>query len=313
MLAARPLATDPGRALALATEALRENADPGEPYDRRIAGLARELEDGSASGTLLVARDTVVGVALWSDESPLGATVEVVHLGPGLRDRAGYLAALDVVVGAAGPIAFLPGRFAGVPDPELAEWLAERGYAPFERTEMRYPPDRPPPPDRPVLGVSVAPVEPRDRPALIALHERAYAAGFDRYLFLVDLDPAVDARRQIDDLLGGRWGEFLGGASAVARANGAVIGASLVVRAAYGPLLADVMVDPGHRGRGVGRCLVGANLRALRARGESVAVLNVTEGNGPAVRLYARIGFVRTLGPGRGFYATARIPVPPRA
>jgi len=84
-----------------------------------------------------------------------------------------------------------------------------------------------------------------------------------------------------------------------------------VVRASYGPLLISVMVDPSAQGRGIGRTLVLANLHALRARGETFAALNVTEGNDRAVRLYEHLGFVRSLGPEHAWYSVAAVPAGP--
>jgi ribosomal protein S18 acetylase RimI-like enzyme len=60
-------------------------------------------------------------------------------------------------------------------------------------------------------------------------------------------------------------------------------------------VLYDIVVDPAHRGRGVGRVLLDATLDALQAKGAPRVVLSTAEGNKPAQRLFARAGFRRTM------------------
>ena len=52
-------------------------------------------------------------------------------------------------------------------------------------------------------------------------------------------------------------------------------------------------VDPGERGTGLGRALTLAGLHYLRDRGLTEAMLYADEDNGPAIRLYEGLGFVR--------------------
>ncbi len=59
--------------------------------------------------------------------------------------------------------------------------------------------------------------------------------------------------------------------------------------------LYDIVVDPAHRGLGVGRMLLDATLAALRARGAPRVVLSTAEGNASAQRLFERAGFRRTM------------------
>jgi len=60
-------------------------------------------------------------------------------------------------------------------------------------------------------------------------------------------------------------------------------------------VLQDVIVDPEHRGRGVGRLLVDAALAYLRSRGAPRVVLSTAARNGPAQRLFASVGFRPTM------------------
>jgi ribosomal protein S18 acetylase RimI-like enzyme len=60
-------------------------------------------------------------------------------------------------------------------------------------------------------------------------------------------------------------------------------------------VLYDIVVDPAHRGYGVGRMLLDATLVALKARGAPRVVLSTAERNESAQRLFARAGFRRTM------------------
>jgi ribosomal protein S18 acetylase RimI-like enzyme len=60
-------------------------------------------------------------------------------------------------------------------------------------------------------------------------------------------------------------------------------------------VLQDLVVDPAHRGQGVGRALLDAALQALAAKGAPRVVLSTAERNEPAQRLFASAGFRRTM------------------
>ena len=60
-------------------------------------------------------------------------------------------------------------------------------------------------------------------------------------------------------------------------------------------VLHDIVVDPAHRGRHVGRVLLEATLAALAKRGVPRVVLSTAERNEPAQRLFERAGFRRTM------------------
>ncbi len=57
----------------------------------------------------------------------------------------------------------------------------------------------------------------------------------------------------------------------------------------------DLVVDPGQRGRGVGRLLLEAALAYLKSRGAPRVVLSTAERNLPAQRLFASLGFRPTM------------------
>jgi ribosomal protein S18 acetylase RimI-like enzyme len=89
----------------------------------------------------------------------------------------------------------------------------------------------------------------------------------------------------------------------VADDNGDVIGYSYAsiegfdYMALRGPaaVLQDIIVDPEFRGHGVGRLLLAATLADLKSRGAPRVVLTTAEGNEAAHRLFADVGFRRTM------------------
>lgn len=89
----------------------------------------------------------------------------------------------------------------------------------------------------------------------------------------------------------------------VAQDHGDVIGYAYAAVEGYdymalrGPagVLHDVIVDAEHRGRGIGRLLIGAALEFLRSRGVPLVVLSTADRNVAAQRLFARMGFRRTM------------------
>jgi ribosomal protein S18 acetylase RimI-like enzyme len=60
-------------------------------------------------------------------------------------------------------------------------------------------------------------------------------------------------------------------------------------------VLYDIVVDPAHRGKGIGRTLLDETLRQLEARGVPRVVLSTAEKNEEAQRLFAHAGFRRTM------------------
>ena len=60
-------------------------------------------------------------------------------------------------------------------------------------------------------------------------------------------------------------------------------------------VLYDIVVDPAHRGRGIGRTLLDATMAALRERGAPRVLLSTAQQNVPAQRLFEGAGFRRTM------------------
>lgn len=310
-----PLTSDLPAAIELCRQAIVAaftRSGPADDAEPRIATLTERIRTGQLTeGRLCRLRGEAVGLALWDTGHPRGIIVQALYLKPGVARPPTYEAFLDALGVLVGPSVFSPGGLVGLSDEEESALMRTRGYERFSRSEMRWSPRVELPPLGTPIGIEIRPVDAQDEPAVSALHLAAFGGTFDQYMYLSDPDPVTDAHRGVREMISGRYGEFLGWASAMAESRGRPVGASLVVRAPYGPLLISVMVERAAQGSGIGRALVLANLHALRARGESVAVLNVTEGNARAVRLYEHLGFVRTLGPEHSWYSRAAVPVAP--
>jgi ribosomal protein S18 acetylase RimI-like enzyme len=310
-----PISTDVRAALELSRAAI-------------IAAFSRSLSAAEAEPTVAAMADRIrrnaiddgrlvrhygrpVGFVYWETGHPSGITLQQAYLTPGEGRPTDYAAVLDLVGATEGSIVFSPGGLVGLSEEEENVLMRSRGFERFSRSEMRWPPATMPPLAATDSRLRIRSVRPEDELAVARLHLAAFSGTFDQYLYLSDVDPAVDAARTVGEMMQGRFGEFLGAESSFAEWEGRPVGASLAVRAPYGPLLISVMVDPSVQGHGVGRSLVLANVRSLRARGETVIALNVTEGNWHAVRLYEHLGFVRTIGPEHTWYSRAAIPVAP--
>ena len=89
----------------------------------------------------------------------------------------------------------------------------------------------------------------------------------------------------------------------VAETDGRVIGYAYAALEGYdymalrGPagVIHDLVVDPTHRGHGVGRLLLDATVAQLTSRGAPRIVLFTAEKNHAAQRLFARLGFRPTM------------------
>jgi ribosomal-protein-alanine N-acetyltransferase len=308
-LAIAPFPRDLPTSLALAADAVRVRLAPGEDLRDLLPPIESSIRSASASGGLLVSEGETRGFVLWEPAGPLGVSVRLLYLTPPNADRERYRDALDLTERAAGRIAFAPGPLAGLSDEEESEVMAERGFAPYGRSEMAFPPAASTPVVSAPAGTDVRPVRPADEPQLARLHERAYENHLDRYLSLEALDPAHDADRQVRHYFAGRWGDLLSPGSSVVTLDGRIGAATIAVRRSAHILILDVMSEPTLQGKGLGRAALASAVRALRDRGENAIVLNVTEGNERALRLYAHLGFVRTIGPSKEWYDARRMPV----
>ncbi len=150
-------------------------------------------------------------------------------------------------------------------------------------------------------AATVRPATPGDLPAigrlgalLVRLHHE-----FDPQRFIA---PTPRTEQGYASFLGSQFAEP-NVVILVAEQDGAVLGYTYSGVEGYdymslrGPagMLYDIVVDPEHRGRGVGRMLLDSTLEALKALGAPRVVLSTAERNETAQRLFARAGFRRTM------------------
>ena len=153
----------------------------------------------------------------------------------------------------------------------------------------------------PAPDVIVRPATPADLPRIGRLGA-----------LLVDTHHGFDSRRFLaaSDGTPARYASFLGTqlenpdvSILVAEESGEVVGYAYASIEGYdymslrGPaaLLQDLIVEPGHRRRGVGRRLLDAMLDHLKARGAPLVVLSTAHRNETAQRLFAQAGFRPTM------------------
>jgi ribosomal protein S18 acetylase RimI-like enzyme len=150
-------------------------------------------------------------------------------------------------------------------------------------------------------SATIRPAGPADLPVLgrLGAHLVRVHHDFDAQRFLAPMPGIEDAYagflgKQLEEpsvviLVAESGGEVLGYTYAAVEGND-----YMALRGPAG-VLHDIVVDPGHRARGVGRMLLDATLAALEARGAPRVVLSTAERNESAQRLFARAGFRRTM------------------
>ena len=184
----------------------------------------------------------------------------------------------------------------GFTEEEEVEFARRFAAAPnttvIERSRM----DRPVPPALPGTslpdppGMERVPVRSIPIEAFAELDWRSFLGTPDENLIA---DTPEENREGLAEVLDGSIGRIVDEAStALVDDSGALIGA--IVTAELDPrsaIFLDLLVEPSHRHRGLGRFLMAWGLRALTALGYSTVRLWVTEANRPARRLYDQLGF----------------------
>jgi predicted N-acetyltransferase YhbS len=133
-----------------------------------------------------------------------------------------------------------------------------------------------------------------DLEAIVHLYARAFTDRPGEFWVWSSPDPEADAREYLAQYIGpdGSWSlDFVPGASAIWESEGAVVGAVLV-ESTVGrlPTVANLMVDPDHQRRGIGRRLMQHALQTLDVTNPGPVELVAIRGGAP-FQLYQELGF----------------------
>jgi len=272
-----------------ARRALAEREDA--PSGDWVLETARDLASGAKPGWYLPGG----GVAFYARRGP-SAFGHVHATGARPPDAAGQLA--DAVLDGLPPdVASINFGFSGLTAEDerrvVARLLRRPGGRSIGRRAMehslsaadeRFPPALP-------RGVREVPVGDVTVDALTDLDVRSFRGSPDE--LLIGANP-TEYRYVIETILAGQLGRFVDEASTalIESAPVRLVGAVLTVeQSVHRAILVDLLVDPEHRRRGLGRYLLAWALRALRGLGYETARLWVTDDNTPALTLYAAFDF----------------------
>ncbi len=132
------------------------------------------------------------------------------------------------------------------------------------------------------LDPTIRKLRPADRDALAQLMLDAYVGTID-----YEGETLAEAVEEVDD--------WLRGSPMLVDSYGAVIGelmvsAVLIMALEDLPRITYVVTDPDQKRAGLGRAVVEAALRSLRAAGHQRVILYITKGNTASERLFAAVG-----------------------
>ena len=257
-----------------------------------IVSLREGVRAGRVDGALSIGpKDEAVAIATWDTGPELPRRVSWYFsrgydAAPAVE---GFLRSLE----ASGPLLGVWEPGPGLVPEAAGPVLAAAGFVRTLRRDLVFPADVPlPPRPGPAAEGPLRPLALSDEPALARLLGRAYADNpTDRALFMMHADPVEEMRASVHALLHGGVGVWRADASFAVEAGGALAAATIVTDL-NGPLVAEVMTDPGHRRHGLARRLLTESLYRLRASGAARPRLVVTEGNDRAEALYRSLGFV---------------------
>ncbi|MCI4352641.1 MAG: GNAT family N-acetyltransferase [Thermoplasmata archaeon] len=314
----RPLQEDPegaSRLLEVAEAAARATGSNMEAEG--LAAQRKGVQERKRSGGLLRDPDGPVwGVAVWTSIEGLGRRVSPIYLAEDHQNPAGwtrFLASLLESPDPAGRVLLFSAPMPGFSDQEARAFLVPRGFHPYHRYGLKFPPGSPLP-DAPALPLRtgrIRTVGPADLEGLAILNTASYARSIDRFLFATANEPLVGARRILQSLFEGEYGTFVGDASFGLELAGELRGATIVTRRPTHLLLADVEVHPSVQGQGHARRLIRATLEAVARDSTTPLVLAVTEESPKALRLYRDLGFVVQDGPFTFWADTAALGISP--
>lgn len=280
----KPLRRDPESGLALLSEAASEARTAGDRQESEGWESQREaVRDGKLPGTLAYGSDgRAWGMAVWTALGARGRRVSPIYLTKARQNPTGwteFLTALLEQEDPDGPVLLLNAPMTGFAESDALELLAPRGFHPFHRYAMVFPPGTALPADatRSLEGGRVRTVRKKDLDSLAQLTATCYANSAERFLFGAEFEALAAARTLLTTLLDGQFGPFMPEASFALEIDGQIMGATLVTHRPTHNLLADVEVHPTLQGQGHARRLIRATLQALSGDPTTPLGLSVTQ------------------------------------
>jgi GNAT superfamily N-acetyltransferase len=300
----RPLSEDRPGALELLEIAESEARTAGHLVEvESITHHRQTILSGKAFGGTVRGPDGEIwGAALWTVLRGRGRRVSPIYVAKERANPEGWKQFLPFLLDSpdpSGPVLLLNTSLTGFPEPQAVPFLAARGFHPYHRFGLVFPPGAPVPPEAaaPLVGGRLRTLSEADLEPLTALSAACYAGTIDLFLFGDEADPLAASRSLLKLLFAGEFGAFVPEASIGLELEGKLRGATLVTRRPDYDLLADVEVHPSVQGQGYARRLIRATLEARDPNSKSPLVLAVTEENRVAFRLYRDLGFVVQEGP----------------
>jgi len=130
-------------------------------------------------------------------------------------------------------------------------------------------------------------ITPADTQALGQLMALAYRGTIDDAGETLD-----DALKEVQAMIGGKYGPLLAACSFLIEADGQAIAACLISLWQQAPLVADLITHPSWKNQGLGTFLLRKSMQALWSEGYKELYLFVTLGNAGAQHIYEKLGFV---------------------
>lgn len=126
-----------------------------------------------------------------------------------------------------------------------------------------------------------------DASAIAALMLDAYRGTIDD-----DGETPQETLEMVERLFAGEYGAVLWNVSEVTERDGRIVAAAVCTVFEGRPFLAFLVTAPAWKGRGLARAGLTRAINRLAVAGDPMLRLVVTQGNEPAERLYASLGFV---------------------
>jgi GNAT superfamily N-acetyltransferase len=281
----RPMGSAEADLRALARFLGRDSGERGLSIERLLPSeIPRRREDRFVLGAYKEG-DALAGVADLIRAAPDRTSALIENLVPATREM--YELAEDAILDWAGMKRIVLGHrlaASGLPREKLIQSRKGR-YSLKLSLGSR---SAAPPPEPGPAGLVPRPVRPEDASALGVLMERAFRGTIDD-----EGETLEQFVGEMRETLRGKYGPFVFEASFCVEApdTGKLVAASLVTIWNELPLLAFSATDPEFQGKGLGTALIERSIFRMKELGYRELHLGVTDGNAPAQRLYAKLGF----------------------